>query len=231
MFFDPLYLQLALPGLVLALLATWLTRSTFAKYARIRAASGLTGAEAAERLLASEGITGVMVREHEGFLSDHYDPRNLTLNLSPDVYRTPSLSAIGVACHEAGHAIQHAKLYAPLKLRTELVPVTNFGSQFAYILFFIGMVMHAPIMLKVGVVLFLLTVVFAFVTLPVEWDASRRAKLLMVSAGIVTPQEQASAARVLNAAFLTYVAGAVTALLTLLYYVIRSGLLGDRRDG
>ncbi|MCX7009329.1 MAG: zinc metallopeptidase [Kiritimatiellaeota bacterium] len=230
MFFDPLYIKLALPGLLLALLATWLTRSTFAKYARIRSASGLTGAEAAERLLASQGITGVTVREHQGFLSDHYDPRNLTLNLSPDVYRSVSLSAIGVACHEAGHAIQHAKLYAPLKLRTELVPVTNFGSQFAYILFFAGMIMHSPIMLKVGVVLFLLTVVFAFITLPVEWDASRRAKQLMVSAGIVTPLEQASAARVLNAAFLTYVAGAVTALLTLLYYLIRSGLLGGRRD-
>lgn len=222
MFFDPLYFYLALPGLLLALLATWLTRSTFAKYARYSAASGLTGAEAAERLLASQGITGVTVREHQGFLSDHYDPRNLTLNLSPDVYRSSSLSAIGVACHEAGHAIQHAKMYAPLKLRTELVPVTNVGSQFAYILFFIGMIMHSPIMLKVGVVLFLLTVVFAFITLPVEWDASRRAKQLMVSAGLVTPLEQASATRVLNAAFLTYVASAVTALLTLIYYLIRS---------
>jgi Zn-dependent membrane protease YugP len=230
MFFDPLYFYLALPGLLLALLATWLTRSTFAKYGRVRAASGLTGAEAAERLLASQGITGVTIREHQGFLSDHYDPRKLTLNLSPDVFNSPSLSAIGVACHEAGHAIQHAKLYGPLRLRTELVPVTNIGSQFAYILFFAGMLMHSPILLKVGVVLFLLTVVFAFVTLPVEWDASRRAKLLMVSAGIVTPLEQASAARVLNAAFMTYVAGAVTALLTLLYYVIRSGLLGGRRD-
>ncbi len=230
MFFDPLYFYLALPGLLLALLATWLTRSTFAKYARYSAASGLTGAEAAERLLASQGITGVTVREHQGFLSDHYDPRNLTLNLSPDVYRSPSLSAIGVACHEAGHAIQHAKLYGPLKLRTQLVPVTNFGSQFAYILFFAGMIMHSPLVLKIGVVLFLLTVVFAFVTLPVEWDASRRAKQLMVSAGIVSPLESAGAARVLNAAFMTYVAGAVTALLTLLYYVIRSGLLGGRRD-
>ncbi len=230
MFFDPLYFYLALPGLLLALLATWLTRSTFAKYARYSAASGLTGAEAAERLLASQGITGVTVREHQGFLSDHYDPRNLTLNLSPDVYRSPSLSAIGVACHEAGHAIQHAKLYGPLKLRTQLVPVTNFGSQFAYILFFAGMIMHSPLVLKIGVVLFLLTVVFAFVTLPVEWDASRRAKQLMVSAGIVSPLESAGAAQVLNAAFMTYVAGAVTALLTLLYYVIRSGLLGGRRD-
>jgi hypothetical protein len=228
MFFDPLYFELALPGLLLALLATWMTRSTFAKYSHVNAASGLTGAQAAERLLDSQGITGITIREHEGFLSDHYDPRNLTLNLSPDVYRSTSLSAIGVACHEAGHAIQHARLYAPLKLRTELVPMTNIGSQFSYILFFIGMLMHSPILLKVGVGLFLLTVIFAFVTLPVEWDASRRAKLLMVSAGIVSPQEQAGAARVLNAAFLTYVAGAVTALLTLLYYLIRSGLLGGR---
>ena len=190
MFLDPLYIGLALPGLVLALLATWLTRSTFAKYSRVAAASGLTGAQAAERLLESQGITGITIREHEGFLSDHYDPRNLSLNLSPDVYRSASLSAIGVACHEAGHAIQHAKLYAPLKLRTELVPLTNIGSQLSYILFFAGMLMNFPLLLKVGVGLFLLSVVFAFVTLPVEWDASRRAKLLMVSAGIVSPAEQ-----------------------------------------
>ena len=226
--FDPLYLMLALPGLALALLATWLTRSTFGKYSRVAASSGFTGAEAAGRLLASQGITGVTIREHQGFLSDHYDPRNQTLNLSPDVYNSQSLSAIGVACHEAGHALQHARLYSPLKLRTELVPVTNFGSQFSYILFFAGMLFHAPMLMKVGALLFLLAVVFALVTLPVEWDASRRAKALMVSAGIVTPKEQRSAASVLNAAFLTYVASAVTALLTLLYYLIRSGLLGGR---
>ena len=226
--FDPLYLMLALPGLALALLATWLTRSTFAKYARVAASSGLTGAEAAARLLASQGITGVTIQEHQGFLSDHYDPRNRTLNLSPEVFESQSLSAIGVACHEAGHALQHAKAYAPLTVRTELVPVTNFGSQFSYILFFAGMLFHAPMLMKVGALVFLLAVVFAIVTLPVEWDASRRAKALMVSAGIVTPQEQAGAARVLNAAFLTYVAGAVTALLTLLYYLIRSGMLGGR---
>lgn len=226
--FDPLYLMLALPGLVLALLATWLTRSTFAKYSRVAPASGLSGAEAAERLLASQGITDVTIQEHQGFLSDHYDPRHQTLNLSPDVYNSRSLSAIGVACHEAGHAIQHARLYGPLKLRTELVPMTNIGSQFSYILFFAGMIFHSLMLMKVGALLFMLAVLFAFVTLPVEWDASRRAKALMVSAGIVTPLEQRSAARVLNAAFLTYVAGAVTALLTLLYYLIRSGLLGGR---
>ncbi len=228
MYFDPLYFALALPGLVLALLATWMTRSTFAKYSHVSAASGLTGAQAAARLLQSQGVSGITIREHEGFLSDHYDPRDLTLNLSPDVYGSNSLSAIGVACHEAGHALQHAKLYGPLKLRTELVPLTNIGSQLSYILFFAGMLMNFPLLLKVGVGLFLLTVIFAFVTLPVEWDASRRAKLLMVSAGIVSPLEQASAAKVLNAAFLTYVASAVTALLTLLYYLIRSGLLGGR---
>ena len=217
--FDPLYLMLALPGLALALLATWLTKSTFAKYARVTASSGLTGAEAAERLLVSQGIHGITIQEHQGFLS-----------LSPAVFRSPSLSAIGVACHEAGHALQHAKLYAPLKLRTELVPMTNFGSNFSYILFFAGMIFHLPMLIKVGVLFFLLTVVFALITLPVEWDASRRAKALMVSAGIITRQEQHGAASVLNAAFLTYVASAVTALLTLFYYLIRSGLLGGRRD-
>jgi len=223
-----LYWMLTLPGLILALLASWLTRSTFHAYARRRAASGLTGAAAAQRLLDHAGVAGVTIRVADGFLSDHYDPRDRSLNLSPAVYRSPSLAALGVACHEAGHAIQHARLYAPLTLRTDLVPAQLLGSQLAYPLFFAGMLMHYPPLLKAGVVLFALAVVFALITLPVEWDASARAKRLMVSAGIVTPAERRGAARVLNAAFLTYLAGAVTAVLQLLYLLIQSGLLGGR---
>ena len=223
-----LYWMLTLPGLLLALLASWLTRSTFNTFARVRASSGLTGAEAAQRLLESVGVDGVTIRVTNGFLSDHYDPRNRTLNLSPAVYRSPALAAIGVACHEAGHAIQHAKLYGPLKLRTDLVPAQMIGSQLAYPLFFIGLLMHFPPLIKVGLALFSMAVVFALITLPVEWDASARAKRLMVSAGIVTAQEQRSAARVLNAAFLTYLAGAVMAVMQLLALLIQSGLLGGR---
>ena len=223
-----LYWPLILPALALALLASWLTRSTFNKYSRFRASSGLTGAEAALRLLKNAGVAGVTIQVAHGLLSDHYDPRNRTLNLSPEVYRSPSLAAIGVACHEAGHAIQHAQLYGPLKLRTDLVPAQMLGSQLAYPLFFAGMIMHSPPLLKVGVALFSLAVLFALITLPVEWDASARAKRLMVSAGIVTAQERSGAARVLNAAFLTYLAGAVMAVMQLLRLLMQSGLLGGR---
>ncbi|MCX6995775.1 MAG: zinc metallopeptidase [Kiritimatiellaeota bacterium] len=223
------YWMLTVPGLLLALLAAWLTRRTFNAYAHSRASSGLTGALAAQRLLESAGVDGIAIRVTHGLLSDHYDPRDRTLNLSPAVYRSNSLAAIGVACHEAGHAIQHAQFYGPLKLRTDLVPAQMLGSQLAYPLFFIGLLMHFPPLIKVGLALFALAVLFALITLPVEWDASARAKRLMVSAGIVTSREQRSAARVLNAAFLTYLAGAALAMLQLLSLLIQSGLLGGRR--
>lgn len=225
---DPMYYLILAPGLILAAIASWLTKSTFTRYARVGARSGLTGAQAAHQLLRRQGIEGVTIEPVRGFLSDHYDPRSRTLRLSPDVYGSPSLSAIGVACHEAGHAIQHAKAYPPLALRSALVPVTQFGTSGAYILFLLGMFM-GPLgvaFMKFGVILFALSVLFTIVTLPVEWDASARAKALMTSTGIVTREEQAHASKVLNAAFLTYVASAVTALLTLLYYLLRLGFLG-----
>lgn len=230
MFFDPMYFIMLLPALIIAGIATFITQSTFRKYSRVRASSGLTGAEAAERMLSRQGVTNVRIERVEGFLSDHYDPTSRTLRLSPGVYDSDSLSAIGVACHEAGHALQHAAHYAPLHLRTALVPATNIGTQSSYIIFIIGLFLHNPALLWVAIGLFLLAFVFALVTLPVEWNATARAKGFMVSSGIVSPQEQAYAARVLNAAFLTYVAAAVMALMTLLYYLMRSGLLGGRRN-
>jgi len=220
-----------LPGLVLAGLATLITQVTFSKYSRYRSVSGMTGAEAARRLLSVQGVRDVSVEPVGGFLTDHYDPITRTLRLSPAVYNSDSLSAVGVACHEAGHAIQHATHFAPLSLRTALVPATQFGSSASYIIFLVGLVIGSLALVKIGIMLFSLVVVFALVTLPVEWDASARAKRLMVTAGIVSPAEQAMAARVLNAAFLTYVASAFTALMTLLYYLLRAGLLGgSRRD-
>jgi Zn-dependent membrane protease YugP len=228
MFFNPIYLLFMAPGLILALIATVITRTTFDKYSRIGASSGMTGAEAARRLLESQGVTDVTIEQVAGFLSDHYDPTSKTLRLSPAVYGAQSLSAIGVACHEAGHALQHAQSYAWLGLRTALVPATQFGSYGSYIFIMLGMFFH-PLML-VGVVLFTLVVAFSIVTLPVEWNASARAKHLMVWSRIVSPQEQADAAKVLNAAFLTYVASMISALLTLLYYLWRSGLIGGRRN-
>ena len=231
LFFDPLYLLLAAPGLILALIATVLTRTTFSKYSKIMASSHLTGAQAAQRLLSSQGVNDVTIEQVDGFLSDHYDPTTKTLRLSPGVYGSQSLSAIGVACHEAGHALQHAQSYAWLGMRTALVPATQFGSTGSYIFIMLGMFMRFPGLILIGAVLFSVTVIFSIITLPVEWDASARAKRLMAWSGIVSYNEQQDAAKVLNAAFLTYVASAVTSLLMLLYYLIRSGVLGGgRRD-
>jgi uncharacterized protein len=227
---DPLYMMFMLPALLLAGLATMLTRSAFGKYSRQRASSGLTGAQAAQRLLSLQGVRDVTIEPVNGFLSDHYDPRSRTLRLSPEVYGSPSLAAIGVACHEAGHALQHATRYAPLALRSALVPAAQLGSYGSYIFILLGMFTSVLGLIEIGIVLFSLTVLFSLVTLPVEWDASARAKRLMVSSGIVSPSEQGAAGAVLNAAFLTYIAAALTALLQLLYYLMRAGLLGGRKD-
>jgi hypothetical protein len=224
------YVMLMLPALLLAGVASLLTQGTFERYARVRASSGLTGAQAARLLLDTQGLGSVRIEPSRGFLSDHYDPVSRTLRLSPAVYGSASLSAIGVACHEAGHALQHATLYAPLALRSALVPVTQLGSNLSWFLLLGGLLLNWPGLILAGVALFSLAVVFALVTLPVEWNASSRAKDLMVRAGIVTAQERPHAAAVLNAAFLTYVASAVSAILTLLYYLLRFGLLGRRSD-
>lgn len=230
-FIDPLYLLFAVPGLILAIIATVLTRTTFSKYSKVAASSHLTGAQAAQRLLSSQGVNDVTIEQVDGFLSDHYDPTTKTLRLSSGVYGSQSLSAIGVACHEAGHALQHAQNYAWLGMRTALVPATQFGSTGSYIFVMLGMFMRFPGLILIGAVLFSVTVVFSIVTLPVEWDASARAKRLMAWSGIVSYNERQDAAKVLNAAFMTYVASAVTSLLMLIYYLIRAGVLGGgRRD-
>jgi Zn-dependent membrane protease YugP len=220
-------LFILLPGLVLGGLASLLTRSTYKRYSRMNAGSGLTGAEAARTLLERNGVHDVTIEEVQGFLSDHYDPRTRTLRLSPAVYHQPSLSAIGVACHEAGHALQHVQGYAALKMRSALVPVTGITNSISMPLIMAGAVFR-PLLL-IGTMLFAGAVLSSLVTLPVEWDASARAKKLMVSSGIVSESERNAAGKVLNAAFLTYLASTVTAIFTLLYYVTRSGLIGGRR--
>lgn len=223
------HLLFMLPAIVLAGLATLYTKTTFSRYSRYKSGSGMTGAEAARRMLAGRGGDSVTIEQVSGFLSDHYDPRTRTLRLSPGVYGSTSLSAIGVACHEAGHALQHAERYAPLALRSAMAPVTQFGSYGAYIFLLLGFFVQSLALVKFGIVLFTVGVVFSLVTLPVEWNASARAKALMTRVGIVSMQEQPMAAAVLNAAFLTYVAAAFTALMELLYWLLRSGLLGGRR--
>ncbi len=223
-FFDPLYFVFLAPGIVLSIYATWRTKSTFSKYSKTGSRSGMTGAQAASQMLQRHGINGVRIEQSRGWLNDHYDPGQKALRLSDDVYSSQSLSAIGVACHEAGHAMQDAHGYAMLSLRTALVPATNFSSIFSYILIMVGFFIQPLLLL--GVALFTVSVVFSLITLPVEWDASRRAKVAMDEAGMLTPEENRHASKVLNAAFLTYLAAAVTSLLTLLYYLFRLGLLG-----
>lgn len=230
MMLDPLFLLFALPGLALGMIAAMLTKSTFSKYAQVGARSGLTGAEAARRMLYAQGVQDVEIHQSQGFLSDHYNPKTHSLHLSPDVYHGQSLSAIGVACHEAGHALQQAQGYALMSLRAVLLPVTIAGQNIAPILFAIGLGMGSMGMVQLGIWLFAAAVLFSIITLPIEWDASARAKTYMVDSGIVTAAEYPHAAKVLNAAFLTYVAGAVTAVLQLLYFLMRAGLLGGRRE-
>ena len=225
-FFDPLYFVFLAPGLALSLYATFRTKSTFSKYAKVGSRSGLTGAQAAQLMPNKHGVSGVRIERSGGFLTDHYDPREKALRLSEDVYSSQSLSAIGVACHEAGHAMQDAHGYAMLNLRTALVPATNFSSTFAYIVMIAGVFLQMAGLILIGVGLFTVGVVFSLITLPVEWDASRRARIAIDEAGMLSPEESRHASKVLNAAFLTYVAAAVTSLLTLVYYLFRLGVLG-----
>ena len=229
---DPLYLLFSVPALLLSMLASFFVKSTFNKYSKVTSSSGLTGAQAADIMLKASGVTNVKIEHVNGFLSDHYDPSVNTLRLSDAVYGSNSLSALGVACHEAGHALQKANNYAPMGLRTLLVLPANLGSKFSYVLILGGAAMQQPFLIKAGIILFTAAVAFSVVTLPVEWDASARAKKALVTAGILQPSEREHAGSVLNAAFMTYVAGAVSSLATLLYYLIRAGVIGGgrRRD-
>jgi hypothetical protein len=229
-FFDPLYLLFALPALALGLWAQMRVKSAFNKYSKVRAGTGITGAQAARRLLDSNGLSMVNVERVGGFLTDHYDPRSKTLRLSPQVFDTPSLAAVGVAAHEAGHAIQDQNNYAPLRIRSLMVPSVQIGSWLGPIIFLVGFFMSTQVgftIALIGLVLFGLTALFAVVTLPVEFDASRRAKKLLVSDAVLTPQEVKGVDKVLDAAALTYVAAALQAIMTLLYYAF---LLFGRRD-
>lgn len=230
MMFDPLYLLFMAPALLLSLWASWRTKSAFNKYSKVRSMRGLTGAQAAGEMLSQAGLRDVKIERAQGFLSDHYNPLTKSLNLSEPVYDSPSIAAIGVACHEAGHAIQHAQHYAPLWLRSILVPTANIGSSIGYLVMLFGLMMASTNMVVVGALLFSAVLLFQVVTLPVEFDASARAKRLAVQYGIITAGEREGMDRVLNAAAMTYLAAAVSTLLTLLYFLMRAGLLGGRRD-
>lgn len=222
MFFDPTYFLFALPPLLLGLWAQFKVKSAFKRYSQVPTQSGINGAEAALRLLQRGGLGNVEVEQTEGMLSDHYDPRSKTLRLSPDVYSLPSIASVGVAAHEAGHALQDKAGYSPLQLRSFMVPAVSIGSNLGPILFMIGLFMHGTLgssLAWAGIILFAGVALFALVTLPVEFDASRRAKELLVSQGIVSQREMEGVNAVLDAAALTYVAAAAQAISQLLYYI------------
>ena len=226
--FDPMYFVIVGPALLLSLWATFKVKGAFARYSRERSARGYTGADAAREILRANNLHDVRVVEGRGLLSDHYDPRTRTVNLSPDVYEAPSVAAIAIAAHEVGHALQHAKEYGPLALRSMAVPIASVGSWAPYILFFLGMFLHMLSLVYLGIFLFLGVVVFQLITLPVELNASRRAGEELERLGIAASGEIAGVRSVLSAAAMTYVAAAITSLLTLVYYLYRAGLLGGR---
>ena len=228
-FFDPIYLAFIAPALLLSLWASFRTRSAFKKYSQVNSLRGLTGAQAAAEMLRAAGISDVRIVPHAGTLSDHYDPAQKTLALSEPVYGSRSIAAIGVACHEAGHAIQDAAHYGPLGLRSALVPTAGIGSTLGYLVMAGGLLFHAPNVILLGALIFSAVLVFQLVTLPVEFDASARAKKLAVDNGLILPQEREGMDRVLNAAAMTYVAAVVSSLMTLVYYLFRAGLFGGSR--
>jgi Zn-dependent membrane protease YugP len=230
-----IWIMLAIPGLLLGLYAQARVKGAFNKYSKVPTSRHLTGAQIARELLNAQGLYDVQIERVNGRLSDHYDPRTRILRLSPDVHDGPTVAAAGVAAHEMGHALQHANHYAPLGLRSALVPATQFGSQLAPMLFMGGLLLNIFIggqlglyIAWLGVILFSIAVLFTLITLPVEFDASKRAKQLLVSQGILFQDEMEGVNKVLNAAALTYVAAAVAAIGQLLYYVLI--LTGGRRD-
>jgi Zn-dependent membrane protease YugP len=233
---DPLYIALALPGLLLGMWAQWRVKSTFQRYAEVGTRRGMTGAQVAAAILQTEGIRDVRIEPSQGFLSDHYSPGEKALRLSPDVFGGRSVSAVGVAAHEVGHAIQHARAYPFLGMRSTLVPVVQFASPLAVPIIIVGFFMSSAIgalgqlVVLAGIGLFGMVVLFQLVTLPVEFDASRRALDAIDKGRLLVGEEQQGAKAVLDAAAWTYVAAAVSSVLTLLYFLLRSGLLGGRRD-
>ena len=236
MFFNPMYFAFILPGVLLAGWAQWKVMSAYRLASQIPSLLGFTGAQAAEHMLRSAGVEGLLIEPIGGELSDHYDPAGKVLRLSEGVYGSHSLAAVGIAAHEAGHALQDAQHYPLLVLRGALVPMASLGSNLSWVVIMVGMLMLAAVpvlgktVLLAGIALFSLTVLFQLVNLPVEFDASRRARLALVEHGIVSPDEDLEVKKVLDAAALTYLAGTLTGILTLFYYLWSSGFLGGRDE-
>ncbi len=234
--FDMTYIVLVLPCILLSLWASSNVNSTFRKYSKQFSRRGLTGAEAAQRVLLANGVRGVRIERVGGNLTDHYDPKTNVIRLSDSVYGNTSTAAIGVACHEAGHAVQYAESYAPIKLRAAIIPITTFGSRLAMPLILLGLLfsvfgagsdsMMSLLLVNLGIAAFGLSLVFQLITLPVEFNASRRALQAIESAQLLTEEEQRGAKKTLTAAALTYVAATAVALAQLLRLIM---LFGGRR--
>lgn len=220
LFFDPMFLLFMLPGLALSIWASIRVKTTFNRYSKVHSKRGLTGAQGAELLLRHYGVPGVRIEQTSGRLSDHYDPTKKVLRLSPDVHRSDSLAALGVAAHEAGHAIQHAQDYRPLRFRSAVVKPASIGSNLGILLAAVGLFVNSTGLLWAGVILFAAFVLFTILTLPVEFDASRRAVRALSDLNVLGRDELHGARKVLRAAGLTYLAAAATAILQLLYFVL-----------
>lgn len=233
--FDWTYVYLVLPCLILSLWASAHVNSTFRRYSKQHSTRGITGADAAARVLAANGVRGVRIEHVSGNLTDHYDPSSNVIRLSDNVYGSTSTAAIGVACHEAGHAVQYAQQYAPIKLRSAIIPVTNFGSRLAMPLILVGLLFSSlgelsNFFIYLGIACFGLSLVFQLVTLPVEFNASRRALAAIEQSGILTDEERAGARKTLTAAALTYVAATAVSLAQLLRLLMLFGNRNRRRD-
>ncbi len=230
MFLDPTYLLMMAPAFALSAWAQFKVKSTFNHYSKFGVRSGMTGAQAAAAVVRAGGVTGVTVERHQGFLSDHYDPRAKSLRLSPEVHDGRSISSIAVAAHEAGHAIQDATGYAPLAIRSQLVPITNIGARFWIWPFIAGAIFSSQgggsfgnTLIWIGIILFSATVLFQIVTLPTEFNASNRAKAVLANTGIVATQDEAEGvSKVLRAAAMTYVAAAIAQIMQLIYLLMRA---------
>ena len=233
--FDWTYLVLVLPCIILSLWASSSVNSTFKKYSKVMSIRHITGADAAQRVLSANGVTGVRIERVSGNLTDHYDPRTNVIRLSDSVYSSTSVAAIGVACHEAGHAVQYAQNYGPIKLRAAIIPLTNIGSKLAMPLILIGILLgflgnFSYFLVDLGIAAFGLSLVFQLITLPVEFNASRRAIATIENTGILTNEEQQGAKKTLKAAAMTYVAATAVALAQLLRLIVLFGGRGRRRD-
>jgi len=229
-FFDPTYLVFMIPAFILMGITSWYVRQAYSRWSRVRAGSGLTGYQAAQRLIATGSIYGLQIQGAAGELTDHYDPRNKTLFLSSGVANSPSVASVAIAAHELGHAMQDAEEYFPLRFRSAIVPMVNIGSNLGWIFIMVGLLLRWTNLAWLGVLFFAGGAVFALATLPVEFNASARARQLLVQTGIIQSEaEMRGVNSVLNAAALTYVAGLITAVLQLLYYVFLVGG-GRRRD-